>query len=166
MPDGLAWTRLTAWVALTGWAAGQALWLLGRRQPSLLPAARLLWTAGALLHLVHVAAAFHTQHGWSHAEAVAFTARVTADHIGWRWGGGIWFNHLFAALWLADAAAAWRAPADVDARRWRTAARCFLAFMVVQGGIVFAVAPGRWYGVALVMIVAVAWWKGRRGTAA
>jgi hypothetical protein len=161
MPDGLAWTRLTAWLALTGWAAGQALWLRARHRPGLGPAARAAWTAGAALHLVHVAAAFHTQHAWSHAEAIAFTARVTAAYTGWSWGGGIWFNHLFAALWLADAAAAWRSPATT--RRWQVAARWFLACMAVQGGVVFAAAPGRWYGLLLVVAVAVAGWLGRRG---
>lgn len=68
----------------------------------------LLWTAGAALLLLHVAAAFHLVHHWSQSSAWEATARQTAKVYGVNWGGGVVINELFLLLWSADAARLWR----------------------------------------------------------
>ena len=64
----------------------------------------LLWLAGAGLLLVHLLAAFHFKHAWSHAAAHADTARQTREFSGLDWGGGLYLNYLLILVWLADAA--------------------------------------------------------------
>jgi hypothetical protein len=115
-------------------------------------AARLTWTVGCVLFLAHVAAAFGFVHGWSHARAYAETARQTRALFGLDWGGGLYFNYLFTALWVADATDWWIAGADVYDRRppWMAAAlHAFFAFMAINGAIVFARGATRWVAVAI-----------------
>src|SRR5882762_2048787 len=79
--------------------------------------ARFLWTAGCLLFLAHVAAAFHFFHGWSHAHAYRETARQTRELFGIDWGGGLYLNYLFTLAWAADAAYWWWGGLDGYDRR-------------------------------------------------
>ena len=57
--------------------------------------ARVLWTAGCLLFIAHVVAAFQFYHHWSHAHALDDTARQTYELLGWAFGAGIYFSYLF-----------------------------------------------------------------------
>src|SRR5882757_9463547 len=59
-----------------------------------------LWYVGCMVYLVHLACAFRFFHHWSHAAAVEHTAIRSAEVVGLRFGGGIWFNYLFTAVWL------------------------------------------------------------------
>jgi hypothetical protein len=79
------------------YAASLAAWLIGRPR-----AARLVWTSGFWFYLTHVAAAFHFRHHWSHALAYEQTARQTAEPFGASWGGGLYFNYAFTAVWALD----------------------------------------------------------------
>jgi hypothetical protein len=97
--------------------------------------ARGLWRAGFAVFLMHLLAAFQFVHGWSHAAAWEHTAQQTRDLVGWDWGGGVWFNYLFAIAWGADI---------LLGNRMRTARgpscrliQAYLAFIVFNATVVF-----------------------------
>ncbi len=140
--------------ATLSWAAAE--WLRWRR-PARMTHARIVWTAGAILLLVHALAVFHYVHHWSQDAALDHTARQTAALTGLHWGGGLFVNYAFIALWLWDAAAWWANP-DAYARRSdrsRTLLLAIFLFMFVNGGIVFAHGPARLVG--LIAVGAVVW---------
>ena len=151
--NGDAFTRWTVRAALLLYAATLALRLA---DPSRRRAARLLWTAGCLLFLAHVAAAFHFFHGWSHADAYTETARQTKEMTGTDWGGGLYLNYLFAFAWAADAAWWWWGGTDRYARRrlWvDVALHAFMLFMALNGTVVFEQGAVRWAGVACTLVL-------------
>jgi hypothetical protein len=157
--------RGTIWLAVAAWIAAE--WR--RSAPAAAPTSgRAAWSIGALAALAHIALAFHVHHGWSHAAALADTARQTAAVTGRGWGGGVYVNYLFAVLWPADAAWWWRDAASFH-RRPRgldAAVRGFLWFMFLNGAFVFVPGPARWLGLGAAAAVAAAWYRGRgRGTA-
>ena len=125
---------------------------------------RLCSAGGAVLMPIHIAAAFGARHGWSHAAAVADTARQTRALTGLDWGGGVWVNYLFAALWLADAAWAALAPAAYDRRprRLEYTVGASLGFIAFNGAVVFAAGPTRWVGLAACGGIAATWFLARR----
>src|SRR4029079_17504189 len=92
-------TRLTALAAVALYGASL---LVDRPQspPAARQKARWLWTGGCAIYLVHMACAFGLIHNWSHADAYRHTAERTAELVGFDWGGGLYFNHLFTAVWL------------------------------------------------------------------
>jgi len=160
-------TRWTVRLSLGSYVAALALLLAGggERRPTRDALARAFWTLGCGLLLAHVAAAFHFFHHWRHAEAYRETARQTAELLGWNWGGGLWFNYLFALLWMADAAW-WQWAGD---GRYRPRAKwialplhAYLAFIAVNATVVFETGATRWLGVAAVVVLGGIWWRGRR----
>ena len=118
----------------------------GTRQPARRDQlARWIWSAACGLYLMHVVAAFHYIHGWSHARAFEQTARQTAEVTGLDWGGGIYFNYLFTLLWLGDVAVWWRNQAwHLAARRWRSFVQATFAFMMVNATAVFGPSFWKW----------------------
>jgi hypothetical protein len=107
----------------------------------------LAWTAGCAVLLVHLGLAFHFEHHWSHAAALAHTARRTFEVTGVDWGGGIYFNYAFALLWVADVLL-WRR----RARRGQPTPRpvfwgiqAVFAFMMFNATVVFG--PAFWRAV-------------------
>jgi hypothetical protein len=143
--------RLAVAAYLLGLAAGLS--------PALWRVARVCWTAGCLLCLVHIALAMHFYHYWSHAAAYADTARQTREAAGVEWGGGVWFNYLFAALWLADVLWWWALPASRAVRtRWLSAAlHAYLAFIIFNATIVFESGPTRWVTLVACTLL-IGWW--------
>lgn len=124
---------------------------------------RMVWTAGFLTFLIHLAAAFHFVHGWSHASAYEETARRTHAVIGTAWGGGIYFNHVFALLWGIDVLWWWLCPVAYQHRaRWiGVAIHSYLAFIAFNSTVVFGPGWIRWAGAfATVVIVVFAWRAG------
>ena len=122
------------------------------------PAQRLLWTAAAMLTLVHSVAAFGTIYGWSHQTAVDATARQTRAVTGVDAGAGIYVNYAFLAIWLSDVAWWWLAP-ESYARRSTGLSRFmhgFVWFMFLNGAVIFADGWMQGLGVAAVTAVAVA----------
>lgn len=117
--------------------------------------ARVSWTWGIVFLLAHVLLGFHFVHGWDHARAVADTAARTAAVVGWRWGGGVYVNHLFALLWLIDAMAWWYCGVEFPYRSrtyyWFT--QFVFAFIMANATVVFG--PWHWRFIAPLMI---AWW--------
>ncbi|MDQ3172027.1 MAG: hypothetical protein M3Q55_18015 [Acidobacteriota bacterium] len=149
MLEALLYT--TIWLSVAAWAATDVLNRVMRRDE----AARLVWTAGAVLLAIHIAIAFHTRHAWSHDAAYVTTARQSEALTGVAAGWGLYLNYLLLVVWLADAAWWWLRP-SAYVRRNRTveaAVFSFFLFMMVNGAIVFAVTPMRWFGVVCVAAV-------------
>ena len=123
---------------------------------------RNLWSLGCMLYVAHVASAFQFQHGWSHDAAYAHTADQTEAVVGVVWGGGIYVNYLFTALWIEEVVWWWVAPASYHARApgVRSAVRAVFLFMIVNGAVVFVDGPMRWLGVGVVAVLVGVWWKG------
>lgn len=138
--------------ALVAWAAAETL----RSQT--------LWTLGAVLTVVHSAAAFHVFHGWSHDRAVEATAAQTSAVTGLAWGGGVYFNYALLVLWTGDAIRGWRRAGGVEPGRsggrrpiGSAAVRAFVWFMFVNGAVVFADGAMRVLGVLAVGSVTLSW---------
>lgn len=118
---------------------------------------RWLWTVGCLLLVVHIVAAFHYYHAWNHADAVEETARQTQQAIGRSFGGGIYFNYVFAGMWLGEVTAWWLAPTAFERRpRWLAwLVQAFMAFMVFNAVIVFEDGATRWFGAIVALMLSV-----------
>jgi hypothetical protein len=150
--------------ATLSWAAAE--WVRWR-QPDRVTMARAFWTAGAALLIVHSVAVFHFIHHWSQDAALEHTARQTAALTGLDWGGGLFVNYAFIALWAGDALLWWRDPAAY-ARRSPAGRDTLLAiflFMFINAGVVFARGPARLVG--LIAVAVVVWARGhpdRRST--
>lgn len=126
--------------------------------------ARALWAAGCAFYLAHVAAAFHFSYQWSHAIAVRETARQTNDLFGLDWGGGVYFNYAFTAIWTADALQWLLAPRARESRpRWvGYVVHGFIAWMFLNGAIVFPSGPVRWFSLLAAAALTFLWLRGRR----
>ena len=114
---------------------------------------------GVVLLLTHFALAFHLRYGWSQEAAVRETARQTAQTFGLDWGGGVFVNYLFAAVWAIDAWSWHARPARAAARatlvRWGL--RAFYLTIIASGAIVFVGGARRWLGGVLTLWVAWSW---------
>jgi hypothetical protein len=153
--------ELTHWtirVSLAAYLASATLRLWRPRATQAMAVARWAWMLAALGSLAHLVCAMHFYHGWSHSEAYEHTARRTQELVGWDWGGGLYFNHGFALLWLGDAAWWWLAPRSYLARppALNLALQAFLVFMIFNATVVFGRGPIRWCGAAGVLALAVA----------
>lgn len=147
-------------------AYATAEWLRFRR-PDAWRASRALWTLGAGQLVLHSAIAFHIRHRWSHADALASTAAQTAALTGWHWGGGLYANYAFIALWVVDAAWWWVRPASYPVRTgpWRHASTVAFLFMFANGAVVFAHGATRIVGAACLTAAALAYYSSVRSTA-
>ncbi len=163
MDTGDLITRLTIWLSLSAYAAGEAgraglLATFGPAWP------RVMWTFGCLLYAAHVVAAFSFEHAWSHAAAYENTARQTETIFGLDWGGGLYVNYAFSALWVSEVAWWWLAPARyLNRRHWMdVTVRSVFLFMIASGAVVFVHGSMRWVGLAIVGALAATWWAGPR----
>lgn len=147
---------LMFWTARAAVACYLARWLAAARQMTAVPSLVecMLWTSGCLLLCVHMLLAFHVVHDWSWDHALQHTAERTADVTGLRWGGGLYINFAFAALWTADCVLLWSAYRRQTARRrsgtWTTHA--LLAFIVFNATVVFG--PAGWWWVLAAFLLA------------
>ena len=150
---------LTVWTALALYVAGEH----GRTRRPPAPWARPAWLLGTLVYLAHVAAAFAIHHDWSHAAAYAYTAERTDALLGLDWGGGLWVNYAFTAIWIGEGLWWQLRPAHYQRRPriWRTAVRAFFVFMIANGAVIFVEGPRRLLGVA---VLAALVWIWRRPT--
>ena len=152
----------TIWLGLLLFVVGQ----LGQRSiaasGNTCARASWLWFCGAMLCAIHMIVALGLRHGWSHQASVEATAAQTAAVYGLYWGGGIYFNYLFVAVWLAESA--WwcinpksfvsRPPVVVSI------ARAFYLLIIVNAAIVFAAPSRRLAGAVLVLGLLWAWRPG------
>ena len=157
----IAWTVRLGMVCLAIVLAG---WASGTSSPGADRGLRLIWTVGWGLMLGHFLAAFHFQHGWSHAHAVAETARQTREQIGWEFGGGVYFNYLFLAAWGGDVVLWWLGQ---ERAAWYRPVRyillSYLVLIALNGVIVFKAGWVRWVGVATSLLLLAIWWNRSRG---
>ena len=162
MEMGALLTRGTIWLALVLYALSDFLRRRTRTRPRLESWARWSWSAGLSVYLAHVAAAFHFYHDWSHAAAYADTARQTEDLFGINWGGGIYFNYAFTAVWLEDTLWWWLAPGSFQRRpRYVDATiRAFFLVMIFNAAVVFPTGLSRWVGLGIVIGLVFTWWRG------
>ncbi len=161
MATGLLLTRATAIVAVGLFTL--ALALRSRARSSADPErtrvqARVAWSVGCAIFIVHVACAFHFVHSWSHAAAYETTARETFELTGWNFGAGLWANYLFTAVWIVDVIWWWRGTDRYEARpKWINGAILgFLGFIAFNATVVFggSVARGVGVGACAVLIAA------------
>lgn len=145
------WTIRLALAAYALWLAGE---LLARTRPPARGshASRWLYAIACGLFLVHVACAFHFYHGWSHAAAYDDTARQTQEQLGFAFGGGIYFSYLFALLWVADVAWLWLSPGRPPSRV-TAAIQLYMAFIALNGAIVFEAGVTRWVGIPVALLL-------------
>ena len=148
--DAGAWlVRASVQAALVGYLAGPASLALAPddRRRALL---RAIWTAGFAAFAVHVVAAFDAYYRWSHALALAETARQSAERFGFDSGSGLYLNYLFAAVWGADVLAWWLRPEGYARRPVALTflIHGFLFFILFNGSVVFASGLSRWLGLA------------------
>ena len=152
-------TILTIWTALLLYTAGE----YGRTRQPVRPWAKPVWLLGAACYLAHVAVAFGTHHGWSHAAAYAYTAQQTDALLGFDWGGGLWVNYAFTLLWAGEAVW-WQALPESYARRapaWTHAVRGAFLFMILNGAVAFVPGPRRLLGAAVVIALTLIWRRPR-----
>jgi hypothetical protein len=157
-------TKWTIRLALGFYVAFLAGWLVVR-SPRWPYVARWLWTAGCACFVLHVMAAFQFHHHWSHASAVAQTAKETKELMGVAFGEGLYFSYLFLAVWVLDVAAWWLlGDAYLHRPRWLAGlVHGYLGFIALNGAIVFEAGVTRWVGlVACAALVALL--VTRRGT--
>lgn len=164
MDAGELLMRATISLSVVAYAAAE--YLRARHRLDAIRVWTVLWTAAASLCIAHSALAFHVRHGWSHDAAMRQTAAQTAAVTGLDWGGGVFVNYAFLALWAADAAWLVTAP-ESYLRRSRVvsaAVSAFLFFVIVNGAVVFARGPARGVGIAATAVVLWAWFtsKARR----
>jgi hypothetical protein len=159
MDAGEVLTRWTVRAALALYAVAVAGQLLRPRTRAGWAGLRWVWTLGCLLYLGHVAGAFHFYHGWSHAAAYAETARRTEELFGIAWGGGLYFNYVFTAVWVGDVVWWWASASSYETRpRWLgRVVYGFMAFMAFNGAVVFGTGLVRWAGLAVCLALAVLW---------
>jgi len=126
--------------------------------------ARWLWTIGCILYLTHVICAFEFFHDWSPARALGHTAAQTEALVGFRWGGGVYFNYAFTVLWLADTIAWWVGDMDTHCRGrgyfWTLHA--VFAFMVFNATVVFGPPMWRWVAVIVGVVFTIVYFLPRR----
>lgn len=150
------WTSMIA-LGLSEWARrGLSPW---SRRP-----AWLISAGGLALIVIHIAIAIFHHHGGDHAAAVAETARLTEAVYGVAWGGGVYVNYAFVAIWAAYLSW-WRRRLDlvIDSRSIPVLVlRCLLFVLIVNALVVFASAQTRPLGV---MVCAVLLWAWRPGAA-
>ena len=153
MSAGAALISASVRLALLCYAATVAGRLLGFRGRKI----RFLWTVGCLLFIVHVAAAFHYVHHWSHQAAVRTTATETRQLLGVAFGEGLWFSYVFVLLWLADAVWWWSSATSYLQRpRWlNLALHGYLLFIAFNGAVIFEAGPTRLFGLLITPLLLV-----------
>ena len=110
---------------------------------------RSIWTFGGCIYLLHVAAAFHVVHDWSHAAAAAHTARQTAALTGWSWSGGLWINYLFTLWWPLDLVWSWWQGLDRLPRWYVTGLHVTVGFLMFNATVVFGPPWWRWAAIVI-----------------
>lgn len=150
--SGAEWAiRLTAFLAFAGYVL--ALASCRGRVRGAGPSASGWWSLGLAAFLAHLACAFHFEHGWSHASALAATASQTKEATGFDTGFGLYLNYAFALAWLADTVW-WRLAKRSHESRptWvGVALHCFMAFMWFNAMVVFGSPWGQATGWAAIV---------------
>jgi len=123
-----------------------------------------LWAFGAVLCAVHMLLAMGIRHGWSHQSAIESTAAQTQAVYGLNWGGGVYVNYAFLAVWIAELIW-WRAsPAAFFSRpsfaTWSL--RTFYLIVLFNAAVVFASGFRALAGLLLIASLLWIWRPARR----
>lgn len=110
-----------------------------------------LWTTSFLLSVLHVLAAFHFVHHWSHTAAYLATAEETRLKLGFAYGAGVYFNYLFLIVWGIDVAWTWYGSRSHHRPTpwWIRAGRWYMLFIAFNGVVVFKTGWLRILGIAM-----------------
>ncbi len=150
--------RWTVRIALAFYLAALLIRLNGAGRPTWSASARIAWTAGYIAFLLHLTAAFHFVHAWSHDDAYEATARQSLATVGLAWGSGVFANYAFAVVWGADACWWWLRSSSYENRprsiEW--AIHGFLAFIAFNATAIFGHGAIRWLGWGALVVVAIA----------
>lgn len=122
----------------------------GSRDPTSLRIARWLWTCGCAVYFVHVAAAFHWMHNWSHAAAYEHVVARTTEMTGIASGFGLFINYAFGVLWLADTVVWWLDLRWPDRIVPYYTVQALFAFLMFQATAVFG--PSFWRPISVAAI--------------
>ena len=149
----------TIWIALILFCIGEP----GRRDldAGRVPAPLTWWAyaIGAVILIAHMVIAMGVAHNWSHQSSVDATARQTYAVYGLNWGGGVFMNYVFAALWLIEAIRWQIRSATPTPRRaaivWSI--RIFYLVMILNAAVIFTPAPRRYAGAAMVLYLLWIW---------
>ncbi len=136
----MGWIAITIWTALFFFLSSAGTRGLQRKQNEKpLRWARLLWTFGMVAYVAHVLLAFHLVHAWSHAAAIEHVAEQSEQVVGWRFGAGIWFNHLFTLLVISETVWWWANAHHYQTRKLWINLLIFgyLGFIAFNGAVVF-----------------------------
>jgi hypothetical protein len=144
----------------------QALEFQSLRQGRIASVLRWLWTTAFVLFAIHVAAAFHFVHGWSHQTALEATAKETFEKMGFSFGAGIYFNYLFLLVWATDLVWIWRATglSTKSQQMLFYAGRAYMLFIAFNGVVVFKSGWMRFLGILATVLLMALWWRGLRRT--
>jgi len=161
MNRGELLTRITIWTAIGGYAISVAAVLLQGESQLWQARARWVSTIGCLSLVAHTVCAFHFYHDWSQASAYREVERQTAEVTGSAWGGGLFINYAFQALWMADVIWWWRGLEMYRQRPWLITAAWhgIFIFMLFNATVVFKTGLVRWLGVGLFLALALLWWR-------
>jgi hypothetical protein len=98
-----------------------------------------LWTASFVMCALHIFAAFHFVHHWSHSAAYLATAEETRTKLGFAYGAGVYFNYLFLVVWGVDVCWTWcSSESSTRSTRWVIrAGRWYLLFIAFNSVVVF-----------------------------
>ena len=156
-------TRGSVWLAVLCYVVTVALRMRDTERSEML--GRRVWSLGCLLFLVHVAAAFHFYHQWSHSLAADETRRQTLEQTGVKFGGGIYFNYLFAAVWVGDCIGWWLGGEGFRARnpKWSVTLHSFFLFMIFNATVVFGHGMAKPAGAVVCVAVLFCLWRSRKG---
>jgi hypothetical protein len=159
MHSGELATRSTVWVALTLYVASELFGAL-RRERGLAMVSWWLKAAGCVFFLGHIVFAFYHFYHWSHATAYAETARQSKELTGWNSGAGLYFNYIFALVWVSEVIWARMTPVGRLTRMtfWSWTSRGFFLFMIFNGAFVFVRGNIRWFGLGLCLFLVLSLW--------
>lgn len=160
-------TRLTIWLSIVGYAVGTVIFALSRGRATSSrgtaqwdSAARVVWTLACAGLIAHFISAFQFYHGWSHATAYRDTARQTEEVFGFNWGGGLFINYALLIAWMLDIGWWWRNGLDSYRKRpWPVVAlwHGFFIFIIFNATVVFGDGIVRWVGLAICLLLTLAW---------
>ena len=160
---GAILTRATIWLALAGYLAALPLFVV----PAWRAKARICWVIGFVSFLAHIVAAFHFYHHWSHSAAWEDTRRQTLERTGFDFGGGIYFNYLYALVWLMDCAPLLGTGRLLQekSRAWWWALHAFFLFMIFNATVVFGNGWAKPAGAVVCVVAAVCLYRWRTAVA-
>lgn len=155
-------TRNTVRIALAYYAV--AMWFILRLRieewqngAPIVRLARWCWTLAWAAFVIHVGAAFHFHHHWSHLEAV----QHVRDRSGV--GEGIFASYAFTVAWMIDVAWWWLRPESFGRRPiWISRVLYgFMLAMVFTATVVYEEGPIRWAGAVICLVLTIGWRSGQ-----